>query len=740
MRIGLQVPGISDYFSLSIWRHANERLADSEHQLVLLPADSPNPRNSSVFRMSLYNFIHNGNLDGLILSGSSFLNNLKEDEWQNFLRPFIHDVPTVSIGKTYQGIPMVCTSPEKGIHQAVDHLVKTHGIRDIAFQMGCHGNPEAQERFQSFKVAMEKHGLPLRDEWIFPGEFIERSGFELAEKLLESPEPIPFKAIIVSNDTMAGALMERLVKNHVRVPEDLKIIGFDNIPLSRFYTRPLATIEQSFKEQVDGALDILFSKIQGTQKPKILTLDTSFLPRTSCGCTTESYRALEELFEKEALETPSTAMQAPRDYRILCKILLEKEPSLDNMEVFLCQLEQSIEEKALKDHYFDWSYYVALIFKTCQEQKPLSFQFYEKHGLFQIAQFILGEKHIHAKTQELNHLRATTTEPLQRLTSDLNASLSKDEIFRTLENHLLKLDFKTVQVFLFDDSEDEEMLQTPYGNIPPFSRLYLDFHQGRAQRINQQKNRFDSLSLLPLNASTKFPGNFLVNPLYMQEMHFGFILMGLESGIDSYVYEGIRLGLSSSLQNLTLMEELANANSQLEALLSSLKDSNSKLIIQSCHDSMTSLLNRRGFIQQAQQRMDTCSMQKVPYTVFFADMDGLKKINDSYGHNMGDEAIKDMADILTGVFRREDLIARFGGDEFAILSEGIPSDIIDIIRGRLKEALDVFNRTSGKPFTLNISIGHCGIQHNDLENLENLLQKADMALYEQKKQRKISKK
>lgn len=737
MRIGLQVPGINDYFSLSIWHHAHERLKGSGHQLILLPVDSPKPKNSSVYRMSLYNFVSSENLDGIILSGSSFLNTLQKDEWLNFLQPFIDDIPTVSIGKTYQGIPMVCTSAARGIHQAVEHLVIKHGVQKIAFQKGCQGNPEAQERLECFKDALQKHHLPVKDEWIFPGEFIKRSGQELADILLES-DFIPFEAIVVSNDAMAGALMDRLDENGVAIPEELKIIGFDNIPLSRFYSTPLATIEQPFKLQVDKALEIILSLGKGEKVPEVTTLNTTFIPRNSCGCTFESYRTLKELFQSDLSDELRSKEAPPADYQQLRSMLLIEEPTHQKMEAFIRKLEDSINVNDNNDSYENWSYYIARMLKDCSRQKPESFMFFQEQGLFHIAQYLLGQKHSFEKSREMNHFRQSTIEPLQRLTSDLSASLSKEEVFRNLENHILKLGFKNARVYLFEETEKEYYMQTPYGVIPPYSSLWMDFYQGRAQRINQQKNLFNSLTLLP-DITRDVTNNFLVNPLYMQDLHFGFILMEQETGIDASIYEGIRLAISSSLQNLALMKELASANSQLESLLSNLKDSNTKLIIQSNHDSMTSLLNRRGFMQQAQNRMDTCSIQKVPYTLFFADMDGLKMINDTYGHKMGDDAIKAMAEILTRVFRREDLLARFGGDEFAVFSEGVPDDIIFIIRKRMNELLNSYNADSGKPYTLNLSIGYSGIHVNELESLEDLLHKADAELYEEKKKRKNSK-
>ena len=117
-------------------------------------------------------------------------------------------------------------------------------------------------------------------------------------------------------------------------------------------------------------------------------------------------------------------------------------------------------------------------------------------------------------------------------------------------------------------------------------------------------------------------------------------------------------------------------------------------------------------------------------------MDGLKTINDTYGHHEGDYAIITMSQILKQVFLNHDIIGRIGGDEFVILSINQSTDYIEYVTEKVNLLCRELNRSSNKPYTLNISIGsifYCSDHH---DSLENLLTKADQILYIQKKLKK----
>ena len=117
--------------------------------------------------------------------------------------------------------------------------------------------------------------------------------------------------------------------------------------------------------------------------------------------------------------------------------------------------------------------------------------------------------------------------------------------------------------------------------------------------------------------------------------------------------------------------------------------------------------------------------------VFFADMDGLKKINDTYGHKIGDIAIRTQAKVLTDAFRASDIVGRLSGDEFAIVSIGLAKEHIASIRTRIDLLNITLSKEAGLPLTLSISLGNVPFTPDNTD-LDSLLSKADQKLYKEK--------
>jgi diguanylate cyclase (GGDEF)-like protein/PAS domain S-box-containing protein len=150
-------------------------------------------------------------------------------------------------------------------------------------------------------------------------------------------------------------------------------------------------------------------------------------------------------------------------------------------------------------------------------------------------------------------------------------------------------------------------------------------------------------------------------------------------------------------------------------------------------DDLTGLYNRRGFMALANQHLKQAKRAKRRALVIFADLNGLKRINDTHGHADGDRALMATADVFNRTFRDSDVVARVGGDEFAILAIEADSNHLDNIRTRLQQALDMANRGQMYPFQLSVSIGVVSFdpeQHNTVEELMDL---ADREMYAHKR-------
>lgn len=150
-------------------------------------------------------------------------------------------------------------------------------------------------------------------------------------------------------------------------------------------------------------------------------------------------------------------------------------------------------------------------------------------------------------------------------------------------------------------------------------------------------------------------------------------------------------------------------------------------------DELTGLYNRRGFMALANQHLKQAKRAKRRALVIFADLNGLKRINDTHGHADGDRALIAAADVFNRTFRDSDVVARVGGDEFAILAVEADSNHLDNIRTRLQQALDIANRGNLHPFQLSVSIGVVSFDPDQHNTVEELMDLADREMYAHKR-------
>ncbi len=148
-------------------------------------------------------------------------------------------------------------------------------------------------------------------------------------------------------------------------------------------------------------------------------------------------------------------------------------------------------------------------------------------------------------------------------------------------------------------------------------------------------------------------------------------------------------------------------------------------------DELTGLRNRRGFFELAEQALKSARRERHLLGLFFVDLNGLKQINDTLGHRMGDQALRETADVLRNTFREADIVARLGGDEFVALAH-VQQDT-SALRERLREQLSLLNCSQDRPYTLDVSIGTTLVNAASDESIEELIARADADMYEEKR-------
>ena len=150
-------------------------------------------------------------------------------------------------------------------------------------------------------------------------------------------------------------------------------------------------------------------------------------------------------------------------------------------------------------------------------------------------------------------------------------------------------------------------------------------------------------------------------------------------------------------------------------------------------DELTGIHNRRGFINLGEQQLKLARRTKKEIVLIFLDLDGLKSINDRLGHQEGDVALIETAKILKQSFRNSDIVARIGGDEFAVIAIEAGKDHTGVLIARLRQKLKDWNAEEAHRFRLSFSVGIACLSPGEKFSLEELMAQADEALYREKR-------
>ncbi len=149
-------------------------------------------------------------------------------------------------------------------------------------------------------------------------------------------------------------------------------------------------------------------------------------------------------------------------------------------------------------------------------------------------------------------------------------------------------------------------------------------------------------------------------------------------------------------------------------------------------DDLTGLYNRRGFLTFADHHIKAAERRKERVLLILIDLDGLKQINDAYGHNIGDQALIDAAQLIKQTFRNSDVTARISGDEFVVVTTDSDGNGEEAIKRRMKENLNSYNSQAAKPYHLSFSYGIAKFDPRIPSSIDRLLVKADELMYASK--------
>jgi LacI family transcriptional regulator len=268
--IALVIPDISDVFYAKIIKGVEKTLSKHGYFLNLYSTHANPEKEHQVF-----DFLNMGIVDGVIVM-AYHIN-------ESFIKKIIDTkIPFVFIDYPYDNdrVYSIIVDNEEGGFKATEYLISL-GHRKIAF---IHGSKEAWDselRFRGYLKALEKYDIPFNEKLVSRGDFTKEGGYKAVKDLLNSHER--FTAIFSANDHMAFGAIKALKEEGLRVPEDVSVIGFDNIEASALSNPPLTTIMQPTYQLGEVSVKILIKLLSGeTLDQKKYLLKTQLIERKSC--------------------------------------------------------------------------------------------------------------------------------------------------------------------------------------------------------------------------------------------------------------------------------------------------------------------------------------------------------------------------------------------------------------------------------------------------------------------------
>ena len=279
---------MNNAYEWDVWRGARAAV-EARGGIVLGFAgsgvDDPNAEHQA--RHGVFDLIHSSNVDGLLCLTSVVGQHAGVERTEAWLSS--KGIPVCSIGPA-ERLPSVSVDDASGITQLMGHLIEHHDHHRIAFIKGTESNQEAQRRLAAYYKALANHGLPHDPRLVFDGDFTAAAGVRAMADLFDSRQvPVgELDAVVACNDYMAFGAIDELVKRRLSVPEQVAVVGFDDIMPARVHSPPLTTVRQPLEELGrQGALRLM-DLLEGKPADGAVRLPTELVLRNSCGCVPTS--------------------------------------------------------------------------------------------------------------------------------------------------------------------------------------------------------------------------------------------------------------------------------------------------------------------------------------------------------------------------------------------------------------------------------------------------------------------
>ncbi len=758
LNIGIFVSTLNDASVKSFCKGALSASKDIGANLVIFPgmhlnADFNDTYHTPFFYQynSIYDLAGKKEFDLLIIMTGNIGNTLDNSEIQKFLDKF-KGIPILTVYSEHEGCSSIMFDNKSGMAQAINHLIHKHNCRKIGFVSGSRLNLDARERLETYFQTLIENNLPVDHNLVVYGNFTEFCEMEVDDLINSNPD---LDAVCFANDEMAKGGYNVIAKSRYTIGKDIAVIGFDNSKAAVNLYPSLTTVNASSFELGYNSVQSA-SEVISAEEPVHKTIPTSLIMRNSCGCKNYSFDRLSYMFSDTKMTREELASctndeyisflfgpdNSPyyasyynsSDYYDIKKYFTDFLEAINTphetdfaayrKNVLTC-LQKTAATGIFEHIPFDAMHDVvdALYCKATVSRgfnENVGFLFTQIYRELSVYQKMSDEK----KMQNLNKKSSVINSMINDviITDEIN-----DQAFYPVMKSLASLGFIKSFMLLFE----EPVIKNPDSPVTLPEHIILRYsqeHDNIKYYKEHIKIRTDELFC---NDYIKDPDiSFVISPIFSKEELYGIMIYDVTPNMYTY-FSKITVQIGTALKYNLLLNKW-------QTLLDSEKENSKNFENISKHDELTGVYNRRGYFDFAQSIISNPANTGKNAVVVFADLDNLKLINDQFGHDDGDYALKSIANILVNSFRASDIIGRIGGDEFAILALLSNTENIGSITNRIKKTNSSFNDTCEKPYYINTSVGVYPFTCSSSIELSSIMDHADELLYQQKKNKRKS--
>jgi signal transduction histidine kinase len=493
-------------------------------------------------------------------------------------------LPLVSVEMAFPGIPSLLMDDYSGMRAVISHLVEVHGYRRIAFLRGGVMHEGVEERYRAYVDALEDYGLGFDPELVSPPSS-EWDGAESMRLLLDDRH-VRFDALATAGDSMLLEAMSVMTAHGIKIPDDVGVAGFDDVPEGLSIMPPLTTARPPFFEMGKRAIEMLQALNSGQSLPEREVMQVDLIVRRSCGCASPAMR--EAAREHEYAEPASGSIE--QAFAEMRRILgnasegLELHRLRELWEVFTAESDEHRQERFLSILY-DW------LGRTVAADGDVSSWPAALSAMRRFAMPWLAEQDTDARLRSealWRHGQALITETalrqqsrrnfvfnaqqavLQSIGQALIADFDMEALMRIVAAELPRLGIPACFLSLYSDPK------APAGE----ARLILAYDEKGRHELPPGGIAFPATELAPSefwNAGHR--ATRLVLALNYQTEHIGFVVFELQRQEDAAVCEALHRQLSGALKGALLMQTEKLYAHELEEANKELKDSHARLFV-----------------------------------------------------------------------------------------------------------------------------------------------------------------